>query len=213
MPLLRTPIVLFSFLVISACHEQSKPISNPAKKNTYAEQSAKPFQESIDKPDYKKLTAGSLDTIPDDKLEDAVMDNIWYKMDGDLSDKYDVVMKLSEPQRVMFIVRQVEDEVNNGGFNQFYENSSGQFANDMEAAFKAIGALKYANLVHRANVIYKKNKTQITKYMDGTVEGFSKSYEDNPLNKLDDEFYALKEDLNQLKIDFIKKNKTGFTRD
>jgi hypothetical protein len=44
------------------------------------------------------------------------------------------------------------------------------------------------------------------------VEGFSKSYDDNPLNKFDDEFYDLykSEDLEQLQVDFIRKHKLEF---
>jgi hypothetical protein len=43
-------------------------------------------------------------------------------------------------------------------------------------------------------------------------KGFSKSYKDNPLNKFDDAFYALydQENLQQLQVDFVRKNKQFF---
>lgn len=41
----------------------------------------------------------------------------------------------------------VEGEVNNGGFNQFYFNSSGQLPT---WAFEIIGANKFAELVQKA---------------------------------------------------------------
>ena len=36
--------------------------------------------------------------------------------------------KLTEPQKVLLFVENLEREINNGGFNQFYWNSSGDFA-------------------------------------------------------------------------------------
>jgi hypothetical protein len=73
-----------------------------------------------------------------------------------------------------------------------------------------VGAAKFAELVSRANKIYKIENEKITKHQDGTIEGFSKSYEDNPLGELDSEFYNLKEDLQRLQIEFILKNKKDF---
>ncbi len=60
----------------------------------------------------------------------------------------------------------------------------------------------------RTNNIYGTNKKSIKRLQDGTLEGFNESYKDNPLNKLDHEFYELSktEDLNQLQISFIKNN-------
>ncbi|MCB0541854.1 MAG: hypothetical protein KDE33_30410, partial [Bacteroidetes bacterium] len=64
----------------------------------------------------------------------------------------------------------------------------------------------------RANRIYQSNYEQITKGQDGTIEGFSKSYENNPLNGLDNEFYELykEENLYKKQIEFIRANKDDF---
>ena len=53
---------------------------------------------------------------------------------------------------------------------------------------------------------------RITKHQDGTLDGFSKSYEDNPLNNFDTEFYALykTENLQQLQVDFVRRRKSQF---
>jgi hypothetical protein len=161
---------------------------------------------------YKKLTSQTIDTIEERKLEQAVVGNIVAKMLSDLSDEYDIVMKLSKSQQAIYVIWLVESEVNNGGFNQFFYNSSREFAEYMVEAFTTIGAVKFSNLVQQAYETYKREKEKISKQQDGSSEGFSKSYEKNPLNKYDDEFYALykKEDLNQLKIDFIRNYKIDF---
>ena len=59
---------------------------------------------------------------------------------------------------------------------------------------------------------FKKEYEKITKHQDGTLEGFSKSYENNPLNDQDDKFYALYKDenLQQIQIEYIRKHKKDF---
>ncbi len=106
----------------------------------------------------------------------------------------------------------LEAEVNNGGYNQFYFNSSGQFYKHLPDALSLVGANKFSGLTERANETFEKENPKIIQHQDGTLEGFSKSYDDNPLNKYDDEFYDLYkiEDLQQVQIDFIRKNKKEF---
>jgi hypothetical protein len=107
----------------------------------------------------------------------------------------------------------LEGEVNNGGFNQFYFNSSGQLADFAEDAFITVGAHKLADLVREANLTYDLVKNDLEKYNDGTLESFSKSYEGNPLNDLDDKFYELAEvePLSNLRIKYIRSNIEEFS--
>jgi hypothetical protein len=160
-----------------------------------------------------KLTAAILDSVSDDVLEQKVIDNIWSKMKKDLSDEESVVSQLTQPQKTIYVIWLVEAEVNNGGFNQFYFNSSGKYADAAETAFQQIGAVQHADLMKRANNIYEKNRERLESFDDGTIDSFSKSYENNPLNRLDDEFYKLgeKENIHRLKIEFIRRNKDAFT--
>jgi hypothetical protein len=78
-----------------------------------------------------------------------------------------------------------------------------------------VGATRFADLVSRANDVYRAENDKITRHQDGTIEVFSKSYDDNPLNKFDDEFYELYkyENLQQFQIDFIRDNKHFFIDD
>jgi len=123
-----------------------------------------------------------------------------------------VVRNLSNGQRAVYVTWIVEAEVNNGGFNQFYYNSSGQLGDLMQDAFKTIGATHFADLAGQAHLVYKGIKEDLEKYNDGTVERFSKSYEGNPLNDFDDKFYKLyeSEPLHQIKIKYIRENVSEF---
>jgi hypothetical protein len=61
----------------------------------------------------------------------------------------------------------------------------------LPSALRLVGATKFADLTEKANNTYEKEYEKITSHYDGTLEGFSKSYEDNPLNEYDKTFYAL----------------------
>ena len=161
------------------------------------------------RPVYKLLTREIIDKTSDDGLLEVVFDNLNDKLPKDFSKGYATVMTFNKSRRAIFVIWELEAEVNNGGFNQFYFNSSGQYAKLTPEALKLVGADKFASLVNKANKIYETEYKKITKFQDGTLEGFSKSYKDNPLDKLDDEFYKLYNDekIEQLQVDYIRKNK------
>lgn len=161
---------------------------------------------------YKDLTVDIIDKTPDNNLLQTVFDNLSEKISWDDGTAYSTLLTLSEPRRAIFVIWCLQCEVMNGGFNQLYFNSSGQFADLMPRALQLIGANQFADVVTRANNTYKEEYNKITEFQDGSLEGFSKSYEDNPLNKLDEEFYNLQkaENLDQLQIDLIRNNKIDF---
>ena len=155
---------------------------------------------------YKvNLTKEKISETPDDLVEQLVLDYILANVDQN-ADELDWVGTLNPAHRALYVTWLVEAEVNNGGFNQFYFNSSGQVAQYGEESFRTFGANRYADLMHRANLTYDSIKADLEQYNDGTVESFSKSYENNPLNKLDDEFYKLGNDesLTHLRAKYIK---------
>ena len=134
------------------------------------------------------------------------------KLPEDFENEYETVMSWNKSRQAIYIIWLLEGEVNNGGFNQFYFNSSGEFYKHLPDALRHIGANRYADMTQKANETYERENEKITKYQDGTLEGFSKSYEDNPLDEFDDAFYELEEveDLQQLQIDFIRSHKSDF---
>ena len=203
-------MILTSILSFFGCKEKTEPNKEKTEMDLLIEKSVDEFN---NRKIYKKLTAEILKTIPDDKLEQSVIDNI-YELTGDNHEKeFENVNKLSNGQKAVFSTWWLEAEVNNGGFNQFYFNSTGQYAKMAEIGFKTIGAEKFSELTSRANKIFKENKKRLEEFDDGTMESFSESYKDNPLNDLDTEFYNLydSENISDLRIKYIRENINEFT--
>jgi hypothetical protein len=180
-----------------------------------AEELIKEMRESVNdfenRPIYIKLTTKIINNAKDSELLQMVFDNLSKKI-TDHKNEYQMVLTFSKAQQAIYTIWCLEAEVNNGGFNQYYFNSSRQFAPLTPDALQLVGAHQFAELADTANHIFVEEYTKITEHQDGTLEGFSKSYKDNPLNKLDEKFFALykTEDLQQLQVDFIRRNTTDF---
>ncbi len=201
-------MTLSSILSFLGC--KSKP-----EKTTEEIEMDKAFEEWNNRPIYKVLTTEILDKISDDMLEQTVFDNIYEIIGDDYKNELKNIQGLSPGQQAFWSTWVLEGEVNNGGFNQFYFNSSGQYSKMAEVGFKTIGAEKFADLTIRANNIYNENKERLEEFDDGTMESFSESYKDNPLNELDTEFYALgeTESISGLRIKYIRDHVSEFTTD
>lgn len=162
------------------------------------------------RPIFSKLSTKNIDTTSDEKLLQLIFDNLNTKLPENYEKKYETVMSWNESRQAIYIVWWLDAEVNNGGYNQYYFNPSGQFYKHAPKMLRLIKAYKYADLTEKANKIndsISKNEAAAE-----SLEEFSESYENNPLNEIDREFYKLsnEENLNQLQIDFIRKNKDDF---
>ena len=180
--------------------------------NETKEQITKSFDSFKNRPIHKKLTEQIIDTTSDDRLLQLIFDNLLERQSTDHKKEYETVMSWNKSRQAIYMIWELEGEVNNGGYNQFYFNSSGQFYKHLPNALKFVGANRFADLTQRANVTFEKENPKITQRQDGTIEGLSESYENNPLNKFDDEFFNLynKEDLQKIQVDFIRKHKIEF---
>ena len=208
-------IVVFSALQCNNLSDKNKVTDKKNNENPSPE-ARSPTDKSMDdfnnRPIHNELTEQIIDNTADDELLQIISDNLASKQPKHHNKEYETVMAWNKARQAIWEIWLLETEVNNGGYNQFYYNSSGQFYKLLPEALKLVGANKFADLTTRANQIFEKENPKITQHQDGTLEGFSKSYDDNPLNKFDDEFYALYkiENLQQIQIEYIRKHKNDF---
>ena len=142
-------------------------------------------------------------------------DMIVMKIDTYLNSKFEYgenIEKLNPSQRTFLFVENLEREINNGGFNQFYFNSSGDFSQETVNALLEIGAKKTAEIVKKANSEFKngivpKDRTE----RQNELELIEEKAEEN-WNKCDSEFYEYQDNLTELLIAFVIKNKSEFKK-
>jgi hypothetical protein len=117
---------------------------------------------------------------------------------------------LSDPQKIFYCIQNCEREINNGGFKQFYYNSSGDFAHETYYSLRIVGALKTAEILRTANDQFPgravpKDRSERQKILDQMDDSLNEVWKD-----LDQRFLSCEEDLNTVNLEFIRKNKNFF---
>jgi hypothetical protein len=147
---------------------------------------------------YPVLTPAILASIPDAEVEQAVVDFVLAKIGEDYEHELEIVAKLPIGAQALYITWLVDAEVRNGGFDQYYANPSGKFADQAPEAFEFFSAREFAALMREANSVraLDAEKQRIERKSDAEAE--------SRLGPLDKQFYALKEDLSALRIAKIR---------
>jgi hypothetical protein len=162
---------------------------------------------------YKQLDVPTLRSIPDAEVERAIADYVWHKI-YDYNRVVEVVHGLRSGTRAMYLTWVVEGEVNNGGFNQYYYNTDGQFASEAVDAFEYFGATQHAALMREANAVRLAEARPMQKFKDeATLQAFSESYKHSKLGPLDERFLKLTEDLSRLRIARVRQAPEEFIGD
>jgi hypothetical protein len=161
---------------------------------------------------YLVLAPDILSSIRDRDLEQALIDHIVdVKIGSDQKHDSQIIGSLSPGFRMMFTTWELEGEVNNGGFNQYFFNSSGRFAGEALAGYRLIGAREHAKLTEQAIVTFEREKPTHQRFKkEGSIEAFSESYKHTGLNDIDSRFYKIAEDASKLRIGYIRAHAEQF---
>ena len=119
----------------------------------------------------------------------------------------DDIEKLNEHERVFYVTQILEQEVNNGGFSQFFYNSSGDFSNELVDAFTKIGALKTAEICKKALAVFN---GKVPTDRDEREELLDSLDCDDVLSECDDEFYEYEDNLEELNYAYIMEHHSFF---
>ncbi len=119
---------------------------------------------------------------------------------------------LSGAEKTFYLIFQLESEVNNGGFSQYYYNSSGDFANDIAAALRDIGAYKTADLCDKALAAFggalPKNRDEREALLDSAFTDEIEAV----LRQCDTDFCSCPDDLVALNYNYVMAKRGQFTR-
>ncbi len=123
----------------------------------------------------------------------------------------DDVSVLSEAERIFYITQTLEMEVNNGGFSQFFYNSSGKFSNELVRAFAAIGANTTAGICQKAVAAFGRDIPVDRAEREEILDELESEEINEILEECDGAFFNYEDNLNELNYAFVMKNKESFT--
>ncbi len=139
-------------------------------------------------------------------------DSIVLAFEQALDQKYERVGKeqLSNEELVVLAVEALEREVNNGGYEQFFFNSSNEFASIVVDALNRIGCDDAAALTQRAIDCLQIDGPISAEAIELVLEEENDEREKR-LNGCDDQYYEIAGDLAGPLLRFIKSNKDKIT--
>lgn len=129
---------------------------------------------------------------------------------GELCAYGDEMETLTEPQQLFYYIQCLEREVNNGGFNQYFINSSGKFAHQTIQSLKRIGANTTANILQKAIDQFPDKKIPQDRDERNELVEQIEATANEVWNELDQQFYQYADDLNTLNLHYVKQHKAFF---
>ena len=118
---------------------------------------------------------------------------------------------LSQPEQIVGCLTELEMEVNNGGFHQYYWNSAGDHALETVHALRALGAHHTESLLVGANALFGEegpsaDRNHRWRQLDSLGEQATSLW-----FELDGAFFEYKDNLSALAARFIRGHREGFT--
>ena len=189
---------------MTGCSEPKETMTSDISE--FEEEIKRSLEEFDNRRIYTSLDPDILGSISDDKLEQAIVDYVVTKIGDDWNNMREIVDGLPDSFRGFYATWWLEAEVNNGGFNQYFWNPYGYWAEDAIAAFEEYGADEYAEVTKKAVTLFLSEVETHREFRElGTLEAFSESYRHTALGDLDKEFWGIKQELSTLRIAYVRK--------
>ncbi|MBL7733759.1 MAG: DMP19 family protein [Chitinophagaceae bacterium] len=168
---------------------------------------------------FKKLFGGNNKNQGDNKPDiDALLssphtNNAIIEIDnyvGKLCSYGDTLDHLTVSQKTFYFNQNLEREINNGGFSQYFYNSSGNFAHETITSLRTIGANKTADILQQAidqfpSSVVPKDRIKRQEILEQIEDTANEVWE-----QLDQAFYKYEDNLYDLNIEYIKQNRSLF---
>jgi hypothetical protein len=117
---------------------------------------------------------------------------------------------LTPAEQVAYCVDALEREVNNGGFEQFFWNSSGDTAHETLEALQALGAQQAAGLLREAIAHFPGGKVPASRDERERLLQSMPTGSRDKWSELDSRFCAYPDDLTALMRRYVELNRAGF---
>ncbi len=108
---------------------------------------------------------------------------------------------LSEAERTIFCVAELETEVDKGGFHQYFSDSAGDRVLDAIDALRRIGAMQTSRIVEKACMLFPQGRPDPDRSKrQQQLDTFELDFE--AFEALDSAFHAHREDLEKLQAKY-----------
>jgi hypothetical protein len=130
---------------------------------------------------------------------------------NDYTKEYEIVSAFPKVHETMYILYQLNAQVTNGGFIQYYCNTNGKFAKSLPSLLESIGEHALLDLAKRVHAVVKEAYGKTSMKFDAFIDAYD--FDDPRFDEFDNEYYALveKDSMWDKLARFIRENKADFT--
>ena len=113
---------------------------------------------------FRTLTPELLASLSADEVADAIVKHVHLRVAGAWGREAPIIRSLPAGVRAIYTTWLVDAEVNAGGFDQYFFNSSGQYAGDALAGYELLGAEEYAAIMRSAIAIFEIDRERLAAF-------------------------------------------------
>ena len=162
------------------------------------------------RPRIESLDEETVRALAEEDIEVAVIEFVERKLQAS-KERREALHSLSRGLQVFYLSFIVEAEVMNGGFNQFFWNSSSEYAELVAPALRQLGDAEAASIFEQAFAIANSEFEAAARLRHpGTLEAFSESYRHTRLNEFDSHFCARAEQFPAMRLAIVRTNEPLF---
>lgn len=148
-----------------------------------------------------------------DHLIVAIVDTIDKEIRGDFRNWRTVLRAATPGQRAVYALDYTTLEVNNGGWHQFFWNSSGALTDEAIQGAALIGAREHAAILREAAAVYPRGEVPEDRAKRQQIlESLSDAETEEVFGPLEDRWYARDRELQRLMVAYIEAHPDEFFR-
>jgi hypothetical protein len=169
------------------------------------------------------LTLDQIRDMSDSQLEYQIVDRISHAIEKATKGRYGetearALAKLPKEQQFLYLSSHLEGELFNGGFEQYFLNSAGEFIFETLEGYRYLNHQKMIELIEKSIGVFIQMRSSGEEFWLGTQKpkftiksSKSEAYyiekcQNATFEALDDEYYSIQKELCTLKIEFIRKH-------
>jgi hypothetical protein len=166
-------------------------------------------------PETPRLPAAAeLLEADDETVEALIVEYVEVCLEYAPAPPFEILSTLPPAIQYVYSTALLEGEVESGGFNQYFYNSSSDYALEALQGYQVIGAREHARLLRHAIAIFHRERWfHFRIRLRRSLDAFFDSYQYTRLARIDEQFLEIDDDPVSLRADYIRSNLRDFARD
>jgi hypothetical protein len=141
---------------------------------------------------FQRLTPELLRQLPNEDLPLAIQNYVFLQIGDDVDREAEILASLPPGVRAIYSAFILDAEVSNGGFNQFFWNSSHRRIQNVVEGLEFLKAADHAALLQQAMATAVAERERLMPYhVEGSIQAFSGSFREGIFDDLDARYYGL----------------------